>query len=73
MHDKNGSAIAFVVVMPGPSFRPTRMDRLTNKMKDDADQGHYPMERILVGNREWAIKLAKPQEKEDRSFRPKFR
>ena len=70
MHDKNGNAVAFVTVVSGSSFRPTRKDRLNNQLNDEAAQGKFRTERIIYGKNEWTIKIAKPH---DHLISPKFR
>jgi hypothetical protein len=72
MHDKNGSAIAFITVVSGSSFRSTRMDRLIHQLKDKAAKGKFHTERLIYGKYEWGIKIAKPRD-EHPTFEPKFR
>ena len=73
MRDKNGSAIAFVTIVSGPSFRPTRMDRLIHQLKDESYQGKFRTERVIYGKNEWSIKIANPYEQRETIFEPKFR
>lgn len=73
MYDKNGSAIAFVTIISNPTFRPTRMDRLIHQLKDEAAQGKFRTERLIYGNNEWSIKIAKLREEQLTSIKPIFR
>jgi hypothetical protein len=80
MIDKSKRAIAFVTVNTGPTFRPTRMDRLIRTLQDEADNERFRGERLIFQTNpayiEWTIKIAKPQEeKEPRpaKFKPTLR
>jgi hypothetical protein len=77
MFDKSGRAIAFVTIVPGPTFRPTRMDHLLDVLRAEMDNDHFRGERMIYQTKpyiEWSIKIAKPQEKEvPRVIAPTFR
>ena len=68
MFDKAGRAIAFVTIVPSPTFRPTRLDHLLTVLRAELDNDRFQGERMIYQVKpyiEWSIKIAKRREEKE--------